>query len=69
MKYYILNGFVEEKYFSINKKFKTREEAIMYAFKKLPAFAEIKEEYNRGNHVVEYKCAEKVRFFISRQLA
>lgn len=69
MKYYILRGFVESKYFSVSKKFKTREEAVDYAFKKLPAFSEIQEEYNRGNHLIEYKCAEKVRFFISRHTA
>lgn len=69
MKYYILNGFVENKYFSVSKKFKTRQDAVDYAFKKLPAFAEIQEEYDRGNHLIEYKCAEKVRFFISRQTA
>ena len=69
MKYYTLRGFVESNYFSISKKFKTREEAVDYAFKKLPAFSEIQEEINRGNHLIEYKCAEIVRFFISRHTA
>ena len=69
MKYYTLNGVVDNKYFNVNKRFSTREEALLYAFKKLPATAEIQEEINKGNHLIEYKCAEKVRFFISRQFA
>lgn len=69
MKFYTLKGVVDKKYFSVNKKFETREKAIHYAFKKLPATAQLQEEYDRGNHVVEYKCADKMRFFISRHTA
>ena len=68
MKYYILDGFSSRGYFLVKKRFRTREAAIQYAFKKLPANAEIQEEYNKGNHVVEYKCSEYVRFFVSRQI-
>lgn len=66
MKYYLLDGFINGKYFSANIKFKTREEAINYAFKKLPSFCSVEEENNKGNHLIEYKCAEKTRFFIGR---
>ena len=68
MKTYKLEGFTSRGYFTAKKVFHTREDAIAYAFKYLSAFAEVQETYDRGNHMVEYKCSERERFFVSRHI-
>lgn len=69
MKYYTLNGNGSKGYFSVKKQFQTRNQAIDYAFKFLPSSAQIEEEHDKGNHVIEYKCSENLRFFVSRHCA
>ena len=68
MNIYKLDGFNSRGYFSVKRAFRTREAAIKYAFKFLSTFAEIQETYDKGNHLIEYKCSERERFFVSRQV-
>ena len=69
MSYYTLSGFVGEEYFDTKKNFRTRNEAIHYAFKHhLPRNAQLVEEIFKTKHDVEYVCDEHIRFFISRHL-
>ena len=68
MNIYKLDGFNSRGYFSVKRAFRTREAAVKYAFKFLSAFAEIQETYDKGNHLIEYKCSERERFFVSRQV-
>lgn len=67
MSYYKLSGFVGERYFNSKKIFRTRNDAIRYAFKHhLPGNAQLAEEIYRTKHDVEYVCDHYTRFFISR---
>lgn len=67
MSYYKLCGFVRERYFNTKKIFRTRNEAIRYAFKHhLPYNAQLVEEIFKTKHDVEYVCDDHIRFFISR---
>ena len=69
MKYYILSYVLDHKTISVRKKFKTRNAAIAYIFRKLPRSTELLYEINRGNHFIEYVCNNFNRFFISRCIA
>ena len=69
MKYYILDYVVNSRTISVRRKFKTRNDAIKYSFKKLPYNTELLYEINRGNHNVEYVCNNCNRFFITRCVA
>ena len=67
MSYYKLSGFVGSDYFNSKKIFRTRNEAIRYAFKHhLPYNAQLTEEIKRADHDVEYVCDHYTRFFIKR---
>ena len=69
MKYYDLCGVVNSKPFHVKKHFATRSAAMDYAFDILPSYVSIEEEIEKEKHVIEYKCSENTRFFISRQIA
>ena len=69
MKYYILYGFANSKSFRASKKFKTRNDAINYAFRYLPLFTEVNEEIFKDKHTIEYVCNNYSSFTVSRQVA
>lgn len=69
MTYYILSYVTDGKTVSVRKKFRTRNEAIDYTFKKLPRNAELLYEIDRGSHRIEYVCNNFNRFFINRCVA
>jgi hypothetical protein len=66
MKYYTLSYVSNNRTIFVSKRFKTRSEAINYAFKKLPLRVELSHEIDRGNHFIEYVCSNFNRFFVSR---
>ena len=66
MTYYILSYVTDGETVSVRKKFRTRNDAIDYTFKKLPMNAELLYEIDRGNHHIEYVCNNFNRFFINR---
>ncbi|MBP5694240.1 MAG: hypothetical protein J6X03_02145 [Bacilli bacterium] len=72
MKYYSLSAVVNSEPVTINKKFKTREEAISYMFdflnNKYIYNAEVEEEYaiSNDNHNIEYVLSNNNRFAIAR---
>ena len=67
MSIYKLSGFVGKSYFNSKKNFRTRDEAISYAFAHmLPSNVQLVEEIFKTKHDVEYVCEDQIRFFISR---
>lgn len=66
MTYYTLSYVLDHETVSVRRKFRTRDEAIAYTFKKLPYNAELLYEIDRGNHFIEYVCNNFNRFFVSR---
>jgi hypothetical protein len=66
MKYYTLSYVVEHKTVFVRRRFKTRDEAINYSFKKLPTSAQLLYEINKGNHNIEYVCNNFNRFWVAR---
>lgn len=69
MKYYTLYGFINSSSFRINKKFKTRDDAINYAFKLLPSYCQVEAEIAHSKHSIEYICDNYNAFTVSRQVA
>lgn len=53
---------------NVSKRFKSRNEAINYAFKKLPLGTTVEEEIVRDeNSSIEYVCSNRNRFTIFKQ--
>lgn len=53
-----------------SKKFKTRNEAINYAFKQLPFGTQVEEEIVRNeNNSIEYVCSNRSRITVIKQFA
>lgn len=68
-KYYTLSYMSDYKSVVVARRFKTRNQAINYMFKKLPFSAQLSHEIDRGNHQIEYVCTNYSRFFVTRCFA
>ena len=69
MKYYILSYVLNSETVIVRKKFKSRNDAIDYTFKRMPMNTELLYEIERGAHNIEYVCNNSNRFFVSRCVA
>lgn len=69
VKYYTLSYTSDYKSIVVSRRFKTRNQAINYMFKKLPLSAQLSYEVDRGNHSIEYVCSNHSRFFVTRCFA
>ena len=66
MKYYTLSYVLDSRTICVRRKFKTRTQAINYAFDKLTLRSQVMYEINRGNHFIEYVCNNFNRIFVNR---
>lgn len=66
MKYYYKLKINKNSFLSICRKFKSRNAALNYMFKKLPSNSELDYETVISKHNIEYVCTDHNRFSIER---
>lgn len=69
MKYYYKLKINKNSFLSICRKFKSRNAALNYMFKKLPSSSELDYENVISKHNIEYVCTDHNRFSIERCVA
>lgn len=70
MKYYSLNYSTGHQSVASKKKFKSRNDAIDYAFNQFTKSTELDYEHSLGDkHIIEYVCNNHTRFIVSRCFA
>ncbi len=66
MKYYYKLKVNKNSFLSVCRKFKSRNAALNYMFKKLPSNSELDYENIISKHNIEYVCTDHHRFSIER---